>query len=40
MNPTIRTYLPPIIVTILMVAGMGLWAWQRWQSELENYIFL
>ena len=37
MNTTIRTYLTPIIVTILMVAGMGLWAWQRWQSELENY---
>ena len=37
MNTTIRTYLTPIIVTILMVAGMGLLAWQRWQSELENY---
>jgi len=37
MKATIRTYLNPIIVTILMVAGMGLWAWQRWQSELEYY---
>lgn len=37
MSATIRTYLNPIIVTILMVAGMGLWAWQRWQSELEYY---
>ena len=37
MNTTIRTYLNPIIVTILMVAAMGLWAWQRWHSELEYY---
>ena len=37
MSATIRTYLNPIIVTILMVAGMGLWALQRWQSELEYY---
>ena len=37
MNTTIRTYLNPIIVTILMVVGMGLWAWQRWQSELQYY---
>ena len=37
MNTAIRTYLNPIIITILMVAGMGLWAWQRWQSELEYY---
>ena len=37
MNATIRTYLYPIIITILMVAAMGLWAWQRWQSELEHY---
>ena len=37
MNAMIRTYRNPIIVTILMVAAMGLWAWQRWQFELEYY---
>jgi len=37
MNATIRTYRNPIIVTILMLAGLGLWAWQRWQFELEYY---
>jgi two-component system, NtrC family, sensor histidine kinase HydH len=37
MKTIIRTYLIPIIVTILMVVGMGLWAWQGWQSKLEYY---
>lgn len=37
MNATIRTYRNPIIVTVLMVAGIGLWGWQRWQSELEYF---
>lgn len=37
MNATIRTYLMPIIVSISMLTGMGLWAWQKWQSELEYY---
>jgi two-component system sensor histidine kinase HydH len=37
MSRTIRTYQNPIIVTILMLAGIGLWAWQRWQFELEYY---
>ena len=37
MNFKIQTYRNPIIVTILIVAGIGLWAWQRWQFELEYY---
>jgi signal transduction histidine kinase len=37
MNAMIRTYRNPIIVTLLMLAGMGLWTWQRWQFELEYY---
>ncbi len=37
MNATILTYRNPIIVTILMLAGMALWGWQRWQFELVSY---
>ena len=37
MNAAFRTYLNLIIVTILMIAGLGFWAWQRWQFELEYY---
>jgi len=37
MNATIRTYRNPIIVTVLMVVAIGLWGWQRWQSELEYF---
>ncbi|MCF8130659.1 MAG: ATP-binding protein [Deltaproteobacteria bacterium] len=37
MKTIMRTYLNPIIVAILMLIIMGLWAWQRWQSELKYY---
>jgi hypothetical protein len=37
MNSKIQTYRNPIIVTILIVAGIGLWAWQQWHFELEYY---
>ena len=33
----IRTYRFPIVVTILMIAALGVWAWQRWQFELDYY---
>jgi hypothetical protein len=37
MNAAIRTYRFPILVTILMIAALGLWAWHRWKFELEYY---
>jgi two-component system sensor histidine kinase HydH len=37
MNAVIRTYRFPIVITILMIAALGVWAWQRWQFELDYY---